>query len=77
VTCSKSQERIDVTLKRSEGTDGKISCYVRTEALIVGGNSDDNAVEFEDYLPKHEKIDFLHGESEKIISIFMVNEKVP
>jgi len=34
-------------------------------------------MEFEDYLPKHEKIEFLNGESEKMIQIYLVNEKVP
>lgn len=34
-------------------------------------------MEFEDYLPKHEKIEFAHGESEKIVPIYLVNESVP
>jgi len=30
-----------------------------------------------DYLPKHEKVEFEAGESEKIIPIYLVNEQVP
>ena len=36
-----------------------------------------NAVEFEDYLPLYEKITFQHGETEKIISVMLVKDKVP
>ena len=28
-------------------------------------------------MPKHEKVEFLAGESEKIIPIYLVNERVP
>ena len=28
-------------------------------------------------MPKHEKIEFAHGESEKIVPIFLVNERLP
>ena len=31
-------------------------------------------MEFEDYLPKHEKVTFIHGENEKTISIDLVKE---
>jgi len=36
-----------------------------------------NAVEFEDYLPKHEKVTFENGETEKVVSILLMNEKMP
>jgi len=37
VTCIKSQDKVDIVVKRAEGTDGKISCMIRTEALITEG----------------------------------------
>ena len=67
----KNQDKVDVIIKRVEGTDGRISCMIRTEPLVMDQNvaqaSGNMAMEFEDYLPKHEKIEFLNGESEKLI----------
>jgi len=48
---------------------------IKTEPAIEGSAGPDNAVEFEDYLPKHEKITFGHGENEKTIQIVLMNEK--
>ena len=50
---------------------------VRTEPLVPDKLNPQNAIEFEDYLPKHEKIEFNSGESEKIVPIYLVNETVP
>jgi len=50
---------------------------VRTEPLLAGIVDAQNAIEFEDYLPKHEKVEFNAGESEKIVPIYLVNERVP
>lgn len=52
---------------------------VRTEPLIPDPDKSNpqNAIEFEDYLPKHEKVEFNAGESEKIVPIYLVNERVP
>jgi len=65
IRVSKNQENADITIIRSEGADGKISCMIRTEALH--NNLNTGAVEFEDYLPKHEKVTFGHGENQKTI----------
>lgn len=35
-----------------------------------------NAVEFEDYLPKCEKVIFESGEMDKVVPISLVNDKV-
>lgn len=76
ITVSKGQEKVDVTVVRQDGADGTISCMIGTEPLSeVSGPS--NAVEFEDYLPLYEKITFQHGETEKIISVMLVKDKVP
>jgi hypothetical protein len=31
ITASKMQDRVDIKILRSEGSDGKISCMIRTE----------------------------------------------
>ena len=62
---------------RLEGSDGKISCIVKTEPCNeASGLSVKNATEFEDYLPYREKISFNHGENEKCIYITLVQENV-
>lgn len=76
IEASRTADKVDIIIKRFEGTDGKISCMVRTEPLIAHDKSNpQNAIEFEDYLPKHEKIEFMGGESEKIVPIYLVNER--
>lgn len=77
IIASKNNDKVDIIIKRSEGTDGQISCMIRTEPLVPDSKSKLNAVEFEDYLPKHEKIEFASGESEKIVPIYLVNDRLP
>lgn len=36
MTGSRKNEKIDIAINRIEGTDGKISCYIRTEYFIEG-----------------------------------------
>jgi hypothetical protein len=36
-----------------------------------------NAIEYEDYLPKMEMITFENGEKERIVPIMLMHEKVP
>ena len=62
-----------VTIKRFDGSDGKISCMIKTEQLTEN-QSKHNAVEFEDYLPKEERVTFLHHELYKQIYIDLVND---
>lgn len=59
-------------ITRVEGTDGKVSCMIKTEPMVPDASNPVNAVEFEDYLPRHEKVEFAPGESEKIINIGLV-----
>jgi len=61
LTVKRGDKKVDITIKRFDGSDGKISCMIRTEPLTdqIASN---NAVEFEDYLPKHEKVTFQHHE---------------
>jgi solute carrier family 8 (sodium/calcium exchanger) len=51
---------VSVEIKRFDGSDGEISCYIKTEPLTDHATSS-NAVEFDDYLPKHEQVVFSHG----------------
>lgn len=48
---------------------------ISTEPLTVDP-SPQSAQEFEDYLPKHEKITFRHQEKEQKVIIKLVNEKI-
>ena len=63
---------MNIVVTRVEGTDGKVSCMIKTEPLVPDTQDPANATEFEDYLPRHEKVEFLSGESEKIVSISLV-----
>jgi hypothetical protein len=76
VRVSKNADKVEITIMRLEGADGIISCMFKTEPLSETPNPN-NAEEYEDYLPSHSKITFLHGENEKTISIGLVkkNEK--
>ena len=76
VRVSKNADKVEITIMRLEGADGTISCMFKTEPLSETPNPN-NAEEYEDYLPSHSKITFLHGENEKTISIGLVkkNEK--
>lgn len=76
VRVTKKQEKIDIIVKRSDGSDGKISCIVRTEPFTDKGGMSNNAVEYEDYLPCCEKVTFEHGENEKSIPVHLVTEKI-
>jgi hypothetical protein len=76
---SKFQGKVDIKILRSEGSDGKISCMVRTEQLTEEGRAGiahNSAAEFDDYLPKHEKVEFGNNENEKTISIDIVNDRM-
>ena len=72
----KSQDRVEITIVRNEGSDGQISCTIQTESLTDQQNAGCAAVEFEDYIPRHEKVVFQNGENSKVISITLVNERV-
>ena len=59
IQASKLQDKVDIIIKRYEGTDGIISCTVRTEPLFPDDKQNPhNAKEFGDYLPKNEKVEF-------------------
>lgn len=48
---------------------------VKTEQLTESGKTAQNsAVEFDDYLPKHEKVEFENQETEKTIKITLVTD---
>lgn len=76
VETSKHQERVEVKITRTNGADGEISCIVKTQPFCEG-NIESNAIEYEDFLPMTEKLTFEHGETEKIVSVMLMNEKMP
>jgi hypothetical protein len=39
ISASRTQDKVDIVVKRFEGTDGKISCMIRTEPLIPDKNN--------------------------------------
>lgn len=65
ISASRFHDKVEVKVVRTEGTDGSISCWIRTKAFMDDEDSPLNAIKFEDYLPKNEQIEFHTGESEK------------
>ena len=55
-----------VKVKRSDGSDGEISCWVKT---VVVNEVANQATEFTDFLPVDEKLVFAHCETEKIVKV--------
>lgn len=76
IRVSKGSKKVEVTVSRIDGADGTIHCMIGTEPLSEN-QAANNAIEFEDYLPMYEKITFGHGETEKVITITLVDEKIP
>ena len=79
IMSSKDNEKVDIKILRSEGSDGKISCMIKTEQLTESGKvgiAHNSAAEFDDYLPKHEKVEFDNNENEKTVTINLVNDKM-
>jgi hypothetical protein len=69
ITATRNQDKVEITVTRTEGTDGKVSCMIKTEPFvnISDGNeamASQNAQEFDDYLPRQEEVVFENGESE-------------
>jgi hypothetical protein len=59
ITVQKGQDHVDIVVTRSDGSDGTIQCVVKTEQLSDVKTSN-SANEFEDYVPKIEKVVFQH-----------------
>lgn len=51
-------------MTRTNGSDGEISCMVRTQPLSDNEKVPNNAIEWEDYIPCMETIYFKNGETE-------------
>jgi solute carrier family 8 (sodium/calcium exchanger) len=66
-----NQEWVEIKLVRNDGADGNISCMFETEPLY-DSNAAGNAQAYDDYVPKHEKVSFLHSETEQTIKIQLV-----
>ena len=72
LTVKKGTSSVCVTVKRFDGSDGRISCMIRTEQLVKD-ESRNNAIEFEDYLPFDQRVTFQHGELTKQFNIDLIN----
>lgn len=71
---SKKEDKVEITIVRKEGADGVISCLIKTEPLAEGKTAN-NAIANEDYVPKEQRVQFLHGETEQTIFIQLFTDK--
>jgi hypothetical protein len=74
VRVNKNAEVAKIKVTRTEGCDGKISCMLKTEPMSEEP-SPNNAEEYEDYIPQHTIVTFLHQEVEKTIEIKILKDK--
>lgn len=78
VTASRLNDTVNIIVKRTEGTDGDISCRLWTVPFHEKKEDDPlNAIPYEDYLPEDKFVHFKRGESQKVVPIYLVNERVP
>ena len=75
VLVQKGMKEIVVVIKRENGSDGTISCMIKTDA-IAEKKTPNTAVEFDDYCPMMNKITFPHSETELRVAIPLVDKKV-
>lgn len=75
ISVQKGQKEIVVIVKRENGSDGTISCMIKTDA-ISEKKTPNSAVEFDDYCPMMNKIIFPHSETEIRVPIPLVDKKV-
>lgn len=73
IRVTKKDTKVDITVIRSEGADGSISCTVKTDMLTT--NKEQAAIEFEDFGPFLEIITFGHGETEVTKTIDIYHDK--
>jgi solute carrier family 8 (sodium/calcium exchanger) len=62
LSASKDQEYLDIVILRQKGSDGKVTCTVKTEPLVKGEESYQNAKENIDYSPLDTYVEFKNGE---------------
>ena len=70
----KKMKKATITINRRDGSDGKISCYVKTEPLSDKQNARINANEYDDYMPFEKIIEFESGETLKMVEVELVND---
>lgn len=74
LSVSKNAETLDITLKRTKGSDGKISCNLNTEKLNKEEESEMNAKSNIDFSPlKDYPVVFDSGEISKTVQITLLN----
>lgn len=68
LTVSKSEAKLEIKILRLDGSDGQISCMIRTQPCQDTTDLDVKcAQEYIDYEPMSEKVVFKQGENEKTI----------
>jgi predicted secreted acid phosphatase len=70
LTVNIKQQSLEMKILRLEGSDGRISCTVRTQPCQdTTGLDVKGAQEFHDYVPMQETVVFKQGENEKTVTI--------
>ena len=77
MTANRGGGKLDVTIARNTGSDGRISCLVITKPMLEDPNAPDNAKEGVDYVAKQERVVFENGETEKTVEIELLNPPTP
>lgn len=70
---SKSKDFVEILLIRSKGSDGKVSCNVKTEVLNKEEDIDQNAKANVDFSPLDTNVIFESGEIKKHITVELLN----
>lgn len=72
---ARNAKEFDIEIVRVDGSDGQISCMISTEPLTIEP-SPQSALEFDHYLPLHQKVQFKHGEQSQTVTIGLVDQKI-
>lgn len=75
VSVKKGTKEVFVVIKRENGSDGTISCMIKTDA-ISDKKTPNTALEFDDYCPMMNQITFPHSETEVRVPITLIEQKV-
>lgn len=76
MTVQNNRENIEINVERADGSDGRITCVVRTlsNTGTLGASAAAYALENEHYTPINQKLEFLNGETNKTVQIPLINQ---
>ena len=72
ISVKNNREYVGVNIERVDGSDGKISCVVRSMKSEL---SDAYAIENEHYTPINQRLEFLDSETKKNVRIPLINQE--